>query len=47
MNEIIRPQPVVGSITPQLEGASQSESHLKRTSSQTNSKAEKGGKKDE
>ena len=47
MNEIIRPQPVAGSITPQLEGASQSESHLKRTSSQTNSKPEKGGKKHE
>lgn len=47
MNETLRSQLVEGSITPQLEGASQSESHLKRATKQTNSKPEKGGTKHE
>lgn len=47
MNEILRSQSAAGSITPQLEGASQSTSHPKRAPAPSNSKPEKGGKKHE
>ncbi len=43
MNEILRPQALAGSITPQLEGAAQSKIHPQRTSAQSNIKPGKGG----
>ena len=43
MTEITKPQAAVGSITPQLEGASQSVSHTERIRAQP----EKGGPKHE
>ena len=47
MKEILRSQAVTGSITPQLEGASQSVSHPERGAEQSNSKPEKGSVKHE
>lgn len=47
MNEILRSQAAAGSITPQLEGASRSDSHPRRVPSKPNSKPEKGGAKHE
>lgn len=47
MNENLYSQAVAGSITPQLEGASRSDSHPKRVPTKTNSKPEKGGTKHE
>lgn len=47
MNENLYSQAVMGSITPQLEGASRSDSHPKRVPPQTSSKPEKGGTKHE
>ncbi len=45
MNENLRTQALAGSITPQLEGAAQSETHPQRTPAQTDAKSEKGGAK--
>ena len=47
MKEILRSQPAVGSVTPQLEGASQSVSHPERVPVQPNDMPKKGGAKHE
>ena len=43
MNEILRPQAVTGSVTPQLEGAAQSETHPQRPAAQAYAEPKKGG----
>ena len=43
MKEILRPQAAAGSITPQLEGASQSVPHPERVPQPANFQSKKGG----